>query len=319
MSRAGEAARRGAGNAPAGPGAGDARRCGSRRGAARFRRRARAGQVLGLRGGARRAPPRRQPRPGGRQAAEEAGDHGRRGSSGRAPALRRFERSKAARSARGRDRRAADARRPLRSRAGAEDHPGLVGRAGAACLGRARRRTLRAGEQSRRPEVPEEARADRRRDRRTPDARCPRHPAGGEDVEAEPSEEGACEGGSCEGLEPGQARRRGRAALPRDSLPLGRRVAPHRLRLLGLRHVRLLARRHLPPAGRLGPVPGGEAGEARRAPAGRHRFLRRPRPRRIYIGRGRFVHSPNSGDVVKISSIHESWYHSRWVGARRIA
>jgi cell wall-associated NlpC family hydrolase len=39
----------------------------------------------------------------------------------------------------------------------------------------------------------------------------------------------------------------------------------------------------------------------------------------IYIGRGRFVHSPNSGDVVKISSIHESWYHSRWVGARRVA
>ena len=59
--------------------------------------------------------------------------------------------------------------RPLRSRAG-EDHPGLVGRAGAACLGRARRRTLRAGEQSRRPQVPEEARADRRRDRRTPDS-----------------------------------------------------------------------------------------------------------------------------------------------------
>ena len=38
----------------------------------------------------------------------------------------------------------------------------------------------------------------------------------------------------------------------------------------------------------------------------------------IFIGRGRFVHSPNSGDVVKISSIHESWYHSRWVGARRV-
>ena len=38
----------------------------------------------------------------------------------------------------------------------------------------------------------------------------------------------------------------------------------------------------------------------------------------IYIGGGRFVHSPSSGDVVKISSIHESWYHSRWVGARRV-
>jgi cell wall-associated NlpC family hydrolase len=38
----------------------------------------------------------------------------------------------------------------------------------------------------------------------------------------------------------------------------------------------------------------------------------------IYIGGGRFVHSPHSGDVVKISSIHESWYDSRWVGARRV-
>jgi len=38
----------------------------------------------------------------------------------------------------------------------------------------------------------------------------------------------------------------------------------------------------------------------------------------IYIGGGRFVHSPSSGDVVKISSIHDSWYHSRWVGARRV-
>ena len=170
MSRAGEAARRGAGNAPAGPGSGrDARRRGGRRGAARFRRRARAGQVLGLRGGARRAPPRRQPRPGGRQAAEEAGDHSRRDLRAAHPRCGSSV-PEAARSARGRDRRAPDARRPLRPRAGAEDHPGLVGRAGAACLGRARRRTLRAGEQSRRPQVPEEARADRRRDRRTPDA-----------------------------------------------------------------------------------------------------------------------------------------------------
>ena len=38
----------------------------------------------------------------------------------------------------------------------------------------------------------------------------------------------------------------------------------------------------------------------------------------IYIGGGRFVHSPHSGDVVKISSLHESWYRSRWVGARRV-
>jgi peptidoglycan DL-endopeptidase CwlO len=38
----------------------------------------------------------------------------------------------------------------------------------------------------------------------------------------------------------------------------------------------------------------------------------------IYIGGGQFVHSPNSGDVVKISSLYESWYASTWVGGRRL-
>jgi len=38
----------------------------------------------------------------------------------------------------------------------------------------------------------------------------------------------------------------------------------------------------------------------------------------IYIGGGRFVHSPHTGDVVKISSIWDSWYQSSWVGARRL-
>jgi peptidoglycan DL-endopeptidase CwlO len=37
----------------------------------------------------------------------------------------------------------------------------------------------------------------------------------------------------------------------------------------------------------------------------------------IYIGRGRFVHSPHSGDVVKVSSLRESWYGRTYVGARR--
>jgi hypothetical protein len=32
---------------------------------------------------------------------------------------------------------------------------------------------------------------------------------------------------------------------------------------------------------------------------------------------GRFIHSPHTGDVVKISSIHDPWYASSWVGARR--
>ena len=38
----------------------------------------------------------------------------------------------------------------------------------------------------------------------------------------------------------------------------------------------------------------------------------------IYIGGGQFVHSPHTGDVVKISSLDDSWYAATWVGARRI-
>ena len=38
----------------------------------------------------------------------------------------------------------------------------------------------------------------------------------------------------------------------------------------------------------------------------------------IYIGGGRFVHAPHTGDVVKISSIWESWYRSA-LGRRQAA
>ena len=38
----------------------------------------------------------------------------------------------------------------------------------------------------------------------------------------------------------------------------------------------------------------------------------------IYVGGGRFIHSPHSGDVVKISSLGSSWYARTWVGARRL-
>jgi peptidoglycan DL-endopeptidase CwlO len=38
----------------------------------------------------------------------------------------------------------------------------------------------------------------------------------------------------------------------------------------------------------------------------------------IYIGGGQFVHAPHTGDVVKISSLDESWYAATFVGARRI-
>ena len=38
----------------------------------------------------------------------------------------------------------------------------------------------------------------------------------------------------------------------------------------------------------------------------------------IYIGGGQFIHAPHTGDVVKISSMSESWYAATYVGARRI-
>jgi cell wall-associated NlpC family hydrolase len=38
----------------------------------------------------------------------------------------------------------------------------------------------------------------------------------------------------------------------------------------------------------------------------------------IYIGGGQFIHAPHTGDVVKISSLDESWYAATYVGARRL-
>ena len=38
----------------------------------------------------------------------------------------------------------------------------------------------------------------------------------------------------------------------------------------------------------------------------------------MYIGGGQFIHAPHTGDVVKISSLSESWYASKYVGAKRV-
>ena len=38
----------------------------------------------------------------------------------------------------------------------------------------------------------------------------------------------------------------------------------------------------------------------------------------IYIGGGQFVHAPHTGDVVKVSSLSDSWYARTYVGARRM-
>jgi cell wall-associated NlpC family hydrolase len=38
----------------------------------------------------------------------------------------------------------------------------------------------------------------------------------------------------------------------------------------------------------------------------------------LYIGNGNFIHAPHTGDVVKISSLYDSWYAATYVGARRL-
>ena len=39
----------------------------------------------------------------------------------------------------------------------------------------------------------------------------------------------------------------------------------------------------------------------------------------IYIGDDKFIHAPHTGDVVKISSLNDSWYTATWVGGPPVA
>ena len=48
-------------------------------------------------------------------------------------------------------------------------------------------------------------------------------------------------------------------------------------------------------------------------------FFDRLRHNGVYIGHGQFIHASRTGDRVKISSLDESWYKSRWIGGRRLA
>jgi peptidoglycan DL-endopeptidase CwlO len=38
----------------------------------------------------------------------------------------------------------------------------------------------------------------------------------------------------------------------------------------------------------------------------------------IYVGKGKFLHAPHTGDVVKISNLDDAWYASTWVGGGRL-
>ena len=38
----------------------------------------------------------------------------------------------------------------------------------------------------------------------------------------------------------------------------------------------------------------------------------------MYIGGDQFIHAPHTGDVVKISSLSDSWYASTYVGAKQV-
>ncbi len=39
----------------------------------------------------------------------------------------------------------------------------------------------------------------------------------------------------------------------------------------------------------------------------------------IYLGRGRFIHAPHTGDVVRIASLSNHWYRTGYTGAVRIS
>ncbi len=38
----------------------------------------------------------------------------------------------------------------------------------------------------------------------------------------------------------------------------------------------------------------------------------------IYLGNGKFIHAPHTGDVVKVSSLNDAWYSSHFVGGGRV-
>ena len=94
--------------------------------------------------------------------------------------------------------------------------------------------------------------------------------------------------------------------------------SPSRLRLLRVRDVRLRADRRLaaPPRGRQFNY--GVPVSRDQLEPGDLVFFDGLGHVGIYIGGGQFIHAPHTGDVVKISSLSDSWYAATFVGARRL-
>ena len=276
-----EAARRRAGDVAAGAGGRrDARRCGRGRCAPGAGRRPPQPSPVGRDAGPRRAAADGQPRPGGQAGAEAARDRGRRDLRPR-HSCRRALLPEARGSRRRRHRRPADARRaaPQRPQPRASSEPGGSFPSRRA-LGVAGRRSLRSRQPRRGPRLPAEARPRGGRRGRAAHARRARHPP-------------AC------GREAGAARAREdeAAAAPKAS-SRGARAATVALRYLGIPYrwggespstgfdcsgfvmyvfsrVGISLPRVVSAQYRVGkPVSRGALRP------GRHRLLRRPRPRR---------------------------------------
>ena len=123
----------------------------------------------------------------------------------------------------------------------------------------------------------------------------------------------------------GRGRRQGGQEVPGHALPVGRVEPQHRVRLLRPRAVGLRAAGHHDPARQRGADPGHHGTEI-----GRHHLLPgdlvffRDSTGDVHhvgmsLGGDKFIHAPHTGDVVKISSLNESYYADQFTGGRRFA
>ena len=97
---------------------------------------------------------------------------------------------------------------------------------------------------------------------------------------------------------------------------------PRRLRLLRPLPVPVRAGGRADPARLAGPVPRRPIGPGSQMQPGDLVFFQKNGDVHhvgIYMGGGKFLHAPHTGDVVKISSLSEPYYRAQFAGARRYA